>query len=376
MRIAMLGPFPEEPDGPLSGGVETVMTVLLPALAEMPDVTVDVISCRSRFRQRATARWGAITVHRLPRHRMGHVTFYKRDRREMQRLLHELSPDVVHAQGSGMYAGVAIESGRPAVITVHGVISREAALAPRNWPGLQQRLAGLYERQCLRRARHVIAISPYVEEECRAWSSAQMHAVENPIADRFFAEAEPPPTDRVLFVGLIRPRKRLEDLLNAWRTVIAGRPYARLRIVGDTAIAPAYAAALRAQVRADELADSVDFVGPLPSEALLPEYRACSLLVLPSAQETAPMVIEEVMATGRPVVATRVGGVPFLVDHRRTGLLTDVGDTDGMAQAICQLLEDDAGRERMGREARRQAEARFRARAVAQRTRRVYETLM
>lgn len=88
------------------------------------------------------------------------------------------------------------------------------------------------------------------------------------------------------------------------------------------------------------------------------------------------MVIAEVMAAGRPVVATRVGGVPYLVDHERTGLLTRVGDTDALAQAICQLLEDGARRDRMGQEARRQAEARFRARAVAQRTRQVYETLM
>jgi len=317
-----------------------------------------------------------MTIHRLPRHRMGHITFYRRDRRAMRRLLNALSPDLVHAQGSGIYAGAAIESGYPAVITMHGVISREAALAPWNWRGLQQRMAGLYERRCLARARHLIAISPYVLEACRDGSPAQMHEIENPIANWFFTEIETAPTSHVLFVGLIRPRKRLLDLLAAWKQVVATRPNARLQIAGDDTVAPAYAAKVRNRVQTWGLTESVQFLGALSPRELVRYYRECAFLVLPSAQETAPMVIEEVMAAGKPVVATRVGGVPYLVEHEQTGLLTGVGDTRALANAMNRLLEDRPLRARMGQEARRRAESRFRAAAVARRTRKVYDIVI
>jgi len=376
VKVVMLGSFPREPDGPLAGGVETVMTVLLPELQMMADLTVEVLTADPTIRKPETDRWRGMTIHRLPRQRMGHITFYRQDRRAMGRLLNGLSPDLVHAQGSGMYAGAAIESGYPAVITMHGVISREAALAPWNWRGLQQRMAGLYERRCLARVRHLIAISPYVQEECRNWSPAQMYGIENPIADWFFAETETAPTGRVLFVGLIRPRKRLLDLLAAWKEVVVTRPHARLQIAGDDTVAPAYAADVREQVRAWGLAESVQFLDALSPRELVRYYRECAFLVLPSAQETAPMVIEEAMAAGKPVVATRVGGVPHLVEHEQTGLLAEVGDTQALANAMNRLLEDTSLRARMGREARRRAESRFRAAAVARQTRQVYDIVI
>jgi len=380
VKIVVLGSFPREPDGPLAGGVETVMTVLLPELQAMPDMTVEVLTADPSIRTPETQRWKGMTIHRLPRRRMGHITFYQQDRRAMGRLLSVLSPDLVHAQGSGMYAGAAIESGYPAVITMHGVISREAALAPWNWHGLQQRMAGLYERRCLlARARHIIAISPYVQEACRNWSPAQMHGIENPIADRFFTDTETASTGRVgrvLFAGLIRPRKRVLDLLAAWKQVVAMRPNARLQIAGDDTIEPAYAAEVRERVQTWGLTESVQFLGALSSRELARYYRDCAFLVLPSAQETAPMVIEEVMAAGKPVVATRVGGVPCLVEHEQTGLLTGVGDTEELARAMNRLLADEPLRARMGREARRRAESRFRAAAVARRTRKVYDIVI
>ena len=88
------------------------------------------------------------------------------------------------------------------------------------------------------------------------------------------------------------------------------------------------------------------------------------------------MVIEQAMAARVPVVATRVGGVDYLVDHGRTGLVVDFGDIKGLADAMTHLLTDADLRVKMGAAARIEADRRFRAEAVARQTRAVYDQIL
>jgi glycosyltransferase involved in cell wall biosynthesis len=125
-------------------------------------------------------------------------------------------------------------------------------------------------------------------------------------------------------------------------------------------------------VRALGLEDRVSLLGALPAERLMEEYRHASVLVLPSAQETSPLVIAEAMAAGVPVVATRVGGVAHLVDDGRTGFVVEVGDVGALAQRIAALIGDDDTRRAFSSAARSCAQ-RFRPAAVAARVHAVYQ---
>jgi glycosyltransferase involved in cell wall biosynthesis len=102
------------------------------------------------------------------------------------------------------------------------------------------------------------------------------------------------------------------------------------------------------------------------------EYARCAVLSMPSKQETAPVVVAEAMAAGRPVVATRRCGMPYMVEHKGSGLLVDDDDVAGLADALLLVLGDDQLRARMGQRGRELAQARFRADLVAQQTRDVY----
>ena len=84
------------------------------------------------------------------------------------------------------------------------------------------------------------------------------------------------------------------------------------------------------------------------------------------------MAIIEAMAAAKPVVATRVGGIPDLVEHGKTGFLVEPGDALSMAHSITKLLSDAELRLRLGAQARRQASARFRLAEVARKYREVY----
>jgi len=88
-------------------------------------------------------------------------------------------------------------------------------------------------------------------------------------------------------------------------------------------------------------------------------YSISDVVVLPSLREGTPLVLLEAMACGKPVVATRVGGIPEIVEHGEGGLLVRPKDVEGLSKAILTLLEDPGLREEMGKKARRRAVKEF-----------------
>jgi N-acetyl-alpha-D-glucosaminyl L-malate synthase BshA len=127
----------------------------------------------------------------------------------------------------------------------------------------------------------------------------------------------------------------------------------------------------RAVTRAEELGvrDRVLFLG---KHASMDELLACAdLFLLPSSNESFGLAALEAMACGAPVVASRVGGIPEVVDHGVTGYLFPPEDLDEMARAGCALLLDEEARKAMSERARVLSVERFSADAVVPR----YETL-
>jgi L-malate glycosyltransferase len=105
------------------------------------------------------------------------------------------------------------------------------------------------------------------------------------------------------------------------------------------------------------VADDVHFLGE--QDALVPLLSAADVFLLPSTQESFGLAALEAMACGVPVVASRVGGVPEVVEHGVSGFLHPPDDLDGMAQSVRELLTDDELRRRVGDAAARAAHGRF-----------------
>jgi glycosyltransferase involved in cell wall biosynthesis len=171
-------------------------------------------------------------------------------------------------------------------------------------------------------------------------------------------------------------RKGIFELLQAVNLVRPHVPALQVRLAGRTDVNPVYLEKLYAYIREHRLEDCVYFLGPLDEASLLEEYARCALLVLPSCQETAPMVIEQAMAARVPVVATRVGGVDYLVNHGQTGFVVEFGDINGLAESMVTMLNDAELRAQMGTAGRVEAERRFRAEVVARQTREVYDQML
>ena len=99
-------------------------------------------------------------------------------------------------------------------------------------------------------------------------------------------------------------------------------------------------------------------------------------LILPSNYDAFGLVLAEAMAVGTPVIATRVGGIPYVVKDGETGFLVEPGDVDTLAEKMMLLLEDRELRQRMGRRGKEEAMRRFHPEVVARKTMTVYKEVL
>jgi len=160
-----------------------------------------------------------------------------------------------------------------------------------------------------------------------------------------------PDQSLILFVSVLRPGKGHEVMLDALPQLRRDVPSARLVIVGSGE----RERELKAQAR--QAGDAVVFLGTRDD---VPELlAACDLVVLPSFAETHPVTLIEAAAAGKPVVATRVGGVAEIVDDGVTGILVPPGDPVALAMAAARILKDPTHARALGETARVLSRRRF-----------------
>jgi glycosyltransferase involved in cell wall biosynthesis len=187
-----------------------------------------------------------------------------------------------------------------------------------------------------------------------------------------------PPT--VLFVGRFEPRKGVHVLVEAVPQVIARVSQARFVFVGGHAENAAGAKPFMKRLleRLDALGcrDRVTFVAWQKPDALLEFYRKAWVVAIPSLYDNYPNVCLEAMASARPVVGSRVGGIPEMVEDGKCGFLVPPGDCGALAQALANVLAHSDTAKALGQAARRFVEERLSPVRIAQETAAFYEEVI
>jgi glycosyltransferase involved in cell wall biosynthesis len=165
-----------------------------------------------------------------------------------------------------------------------------------------------------------------------------------------------PETELVVHIGNIRPHKGHDTLIAATALLVRSRPQVRVISIG-AAKRPGDLDRLRKAASGAGLSGQLSFLGRRP-EALA-FVAAADVFVNPADFEGLPVAILEAMALGRPVVATRVGGVASVVRDDDTGVLVDPGDPEALASAVARLLDDPAEAKRLGERGRHLVEAEY-----------------
>ena len=371
MKILFATDFPEKP-GHITGGVCSVAVNLVEGLGKEQDLDLHVLARAQETRGDRTQREGNVSVHFFESPRPKIATRLVREIPKIKRIIKAIQPDLVHAHLPD-YVYPALQVGVPTVWTPHGVMAHQAV----GWGTLEGRIRGfLYghlEQRSLKKIQHMIAINPFIKQAFETRTKAVFHLIENPIQDMFF-NISPfgSLAGRILFVGTIHPRKGLLYLVEALHRIVQKRSDVSLAVVGPT-LDSAYLDQVCETVKEAGAEDRVTFLGVCAGASLAKEYESAQLVVVPSLVETAPLVVSEAMAAHRPVVATRVGGIPWMIRDDRTGFLVEPRDVEGLAGRILALLENPGLCEEVGERARKEAKMRFSRNEVIRRTRDVYQ---
>jgi len=190
----------------------------------------------------------------------------------------------------------------------------------------------------------------------------------------------------ILFVGRLAKRKGVKEFIeNSFFGIVRAVPQALFLIVGGN---PTESLTHRDDVVSEinkvvsklRLDDHVRLLGSASDDELIKLYQACDLVVLPALDvkddvEGFGIVALEAAVAGKPVVATRVGGIPDAVEDGRSGTLTDPGDYSQLSQAVISLLEDHALCLSMGRYGRCRAIKEFSSRPICARYEAVFDTV-
>ena len=233
--------------------------------------------------------------------------------------------------------------GVPTVFHLHGGgFADFAAQTPRNW---MQR----WIRHSLQASSRVAVLSSSWAQWVQKFAPGAAVVISpNPIhipTDEQLVSLKRPlgGEGRILYLGLIVPRKGTFDLLEAWQRASRDCPGWRLQVGGNGDWD-----GLRR--RADELgiSSSLDALGWISGDDKARALAQADLFVLPSYKEGVPMSILEAMAHGVAVVATAVGGTPDIVDHDCDGWLVAPGQVPELAAAMTLLVNDPVRRARLG----------------------------
>lgn len=180
----------------------------------------------------------------------------------------------------------------------------------------------------------------------------------------------------LLGVGRMATKKGFQVLVRALPGLFAAHPEAHVVLAGGGDLLPDLARA------AAGFAGRLHLPGPVLRDSLPDLYRAADLFVLPAVHDRRgnvdglPNVILEAMASGLPVVASRVSGIPLAVADGETGLLIPEGDAEALLTALLRLLADPTLARRLGEEGRRKAERELTWDAVAARYREAYRAAL
>lgn len=308
----------------------------------------------------------------------------------VSRLLSQIQPDVIHAQGTERWCAIsAALTGYPKILTIHGnlrLINRITPMEPRMYWKAQEVL----ETFSIPRFDGVVCITNYTRENISDLAR-KTWVIPNAVDGTFFAlgeerfkaqDSEPihnlsrilgtPPSRNILVVAHVQPRKNQNAFIDAIAPLATKYGFC-VRFFGRISAEKNFAEQFNRRMRDHSWCSWEGMQGRVE---LRDAFRSADLLVLPSLEDNCPMSVLEAMAAGVPVIASNVGGVPELVTDGLNGLLCNPNSNDSMRECVDRILSNPDLASNLSKNAFHLAWERFHPVSIAKRHAQVYREVI
>lgn len=295
---------------------------------------------------------------------------------QIKKKIDEIKPDIVHIHGTHppySLLPMIIKKEYKTIITLHGIVAIDSKNSIKNRLLLKNYWYGFLEKSAIKKADKLIAVSPAIKNivEKKGATPSKISVIPNGIDihehenGRIIENLNHP---SLFFIGRLVKQKGVDVLIKSLVIIKEFIQDVHLYIAG---IGPQLKK-LNILVKRLNLENNVTFLGHIQGEQKISYYKSIDICVIPSSFESFSFVTLEAMASGKPVVASNVGGIPYLVEEGETGFLFEPGNYHELAKKVIQLLENKELRERMGKLAEEKAEL-FSWESVTDETIKLYE---
>ena len=351
----------------------TAVQALFQGLPSLPEAEFHFVCCLKQPVANTPKLAPNVFYHPLIPSRHGWAkTLYLGCSRAARRKLLEIQPDLVHGQGTERDCAVsAVRSRFPNIITLHGYMqaTAKALNAPFfSFHTLQSRL----EAWTIPRAGGIICLTNYARSRVQG-RTPRTWILPNAVNESFFAVQRSAETSRdILCIGTISRLKNQNFLIRALEPLAAQHKF-RLVFLGEGIPGDSYFDEFKALVKDRPWCS---FEGHKNQEQVKEYLRAGWFLITASREENCPMVILEAMAVGLAVAASRVGGIPDLVEDDVNGVMFDPENAASIQSAVSKLLTDPGYAERLAAEGNKRAKERHHPAAIARKHLEIYHEFL
>lgn len=326
------------------------MVALLPALGEIGGYKLRVFITHRAIQESCVVEHGGVEYEGVPSlipERFGKKTLYHQYSMPVGKAVRKYAPDLVHAFGFETGSAlIALRTGVPVSCFIQGIAEDYFPYyGSRGW--VDRNVARWGESRAVGRVPWMVAETEYAREwALRRNPGAHVALIPHPLRGVFLERAAPSHAPSVLSVGSLDDRKGMDVVIKAFARV--KNPEARLTLVGGGPLR----SNLEELVNILGVGGKVEFTGPMDTDRVIERMNAAGVFVIASRVDTSPNVLSEAHAIGLPVIGTRGGGIPEMIDHGVDGYTVDVDDDESMAEKMELLLADSDLSRRMGKAGR------------------------
>lgn len=357
-------------------------------LVKMCDIDLNIISVKKGLTHSTQTNKGGIRFHfiRTPFPLPLRLTwFYIDDFFKLKKCIESIQPDLIHAHGTeGENGFLAVLQNYPSIVSLQGIINHiyTAKMSVQDLNLAWKLLMPLQRKTELFAIKHadcVIAKSQYSADFAKQFTtSAKVRIIPDPVGRHFLEftlNDKESPIPIISFIGPAIKRKGIFTFLNAIAKVQRHFPQLKM-MIATTKLVDEDVKRVIDYARNLGISDRISFIGQLNNIEMPKFLQKVSVHVHTSYFDNFPNAVIEAMALAIPVVASKVGGISFIIDDGRTGFLCEAGNTNVFADKIIELLKDPHLRCEIGRNARQEVHKRFSPDKVCQQLYQTYKEVI